>query len=151
MERYASSEKIQVDVKETLKKFRVRDILPRDFITLNSSTTLEKVLELIFHSHQEDFPIVDSKESKVLVGFMTRQDIMQNIHQYGVGKQVGEVMRKIFPIVKDSDPLIKIQNLMHEKGMRALPVVKDGEAIGIVTIEDISRVYALASQKTYGE
>ena len=56
-------------------------------------------------------------------------------------------MRKDFPVLKDSDPLIKVQNVMHEKGMRALPVMKDGEVVGIVTIEDISRVYALSAQR----
>ena len=140
----ASGEELQVDVKETLKKFRVRDILPRDFISLDRAMTLAKVLEIIFHSHQEDFPVLDGK---MLAGFMTRQDIMHNMHQYGPGKQVGEVMRKVFPTLKDSDHLIKVQNVMHEKGMRALPVLKDGEVVGIVTIEDISRVYALSSQR----
>ena len=140
----ASGEETQVDVKETLKKFRVRDILPRDFVSLSSSTTLAKVLELVFHSHQEDFPIVDGKS---LAGFVTRQDIMQGIHQHGMEKQVGEVMRKVFPKVKDTDSLVKVQGIMHEKGMRALPVVRGEEIIGVVTIEDIGRVYAIASQR----
>ena len=138
----ASAEGAQVDIKETLKKFRVRDILPRDFIVLNKEATLAKVLEHIFHSHQEDYPIVDGKE---LVGFITRQDIMQGIHSYGTDKAVGEMMRTAFPKAKDSDPLIKIQGIMHERGMRALPVMKDGYVVGVVTIEDISRVYAIVS------
>lgn len=140
----ASGEGAQVDIKETLKKFRVRDILPRDFVSLTSSTTLAKVLEVIFHSHQEDFPIIDGK---TLAGFITRQDIMQAMHQYGSAKQVGEIMRKAFPRAKDTDSLIKAQSIMHEKGVRALPVVKDDQVIGVITIEDIGRVYAMASQK----
>ncbi|MDD5428003.1 MAG: site-2 protease family protein [Candidatus Omnitrophica bacterium] len=140
----ASGEEAQVDIKETLKKFRVRDILPPDFISLTSNTTLAKVLEAIFHSHQEDFPVIDGK---MPVGFITRHDIMSAMHQYGTSKSVGEVMRKVFPKVKDTDPLVKVQHIMHEKGMRALPVMKDNEVVGIITIEDIGRVYAIASQK----
>ncbi len=140
----ASNEGMHVDVKETLKKFRVRDILPRDFIILDKQTTLAKVLEFIFHSHQEDFPILDNKE---LVGFVTRQDIMKSIHTFGMEKAVGEVMRKVFPKVKDSDLLIRAQEVMHEKGMRALPVMKDGKLAGVITIEDIGRAYAVASQR----
>ena len=135
----------KVDVKETLKKFRVRDILPRDFIVLNRETTLAKVLEFIFHSHQEDFPVTENKE---LVGFVTRQDIMAGIHTFGMEKAVGEVMRRVFPKVKDSDPLIKVQEVMNAKGMRALPVMKDGELAGVITIEDIGRAYAVASQRS---
>ena len=55
---------------------------------------------------------------------------MQGIHQHGMEKQVGEVMRKVFPKVKDTDSLVKVQGIMHEKGMRALPVVRGEEIIG---------------------
>ena len=139
----ASNEEMQVAVKETLKKFRVRDILPRDFTTVTAEATLAKVLEHIFHSHQEDFPIV---EHGVLTGFLTRKDIMMSVHRFGTGKKVGEVMRKHFPKAKEEDQLMKIQGVMSEKGLRALPVVRGDKVVGVVTIEDITRAYAMASQ-----
>lgn len=140
----ASSEELQVDVKETLKKFRVRDILPRDFLTLKPDTTLAKVLELIFHSHQEDFPVVDSEK---LAGFVTRQDIMIGIHKFGMNQMVSDIMRKDFPRAKDTDSLIKAQIIMQENEMRAIPVVKDSQVLGVITLEDIGRVYAMASHR----
>ncbi len=142
----ASSEELQVDIKETLKKFRVRDILPRDFFTVKSDATLAKVLELIFHSHQEDFPVVDNNNK--LVGFITRQDIIGNIHQFGTDKIVGDVMRRDFPKVKDTDSLVKIQNIINEYQIRALPVMRDDVVIGVITMEDIGRIYAMISQRT---
>ena len=140
----ASNEEAQVDLKEILKKFRVRDILPREFLTLAGDTTLAKVLELIFHSHQEDFPVVDGND---MVGFVTRQDIMVNIHNFGMEKKVSEVMRTRFPKVKETDSLIKVQSIMNENQIGALPVMKDDKVAGVVTLEDIGRVYAMASQK----
>ncbi|MDP3804878.1 MAG: site-2 protease family protein [Candidatus Omnitrophota bacterium] len=140
----ASNEELQVDVKETLKKFKVRDILPHDFLTLQRDTTLGKVLELVFHSHQEDFPVLDGP---VMVGFITRQDIMTGMHRFGTDKAVREIMMKDFPRAKDTDPLIKIQNIMHEKSVRALPVMREDKVIGVVTIEDIGRIYAMTAQK----
>ena len=140
----ASSEELQSDVKETLKKFKVRDILPPNCLTLASDTTLAKVLELVFHSHQEDFPVVDGG---ALVGFITRQDIMANVHQHGTDRLVKDVMRTRFPKVNLTDSLIKVQAIMEESRLRALPVVKDGSVAGVVTLEDIGRVYALVSQK----
>lgn len=139
----ASNEELQVEVKETLKKFKVCDILPRDFLTLPGDTTLAKVLELIFHSHQEDFPVV---EGGVMSGFITRQDIMKGIHALGTGAKASEIMRTKVPNVKETDPLIKVQNIMQESGMRALPVTNIKGVIGVVTLEDIGRVYAMASQ-----
>ncbi|MDD5496272.1 MAG: CBS domain-containing protein [Candidatus Omnitrophica bacterium] len=140
----ASGEEMQVDVKETLKKFRVRDILSRDFLTLDKDATLSRVLELIFHSHQEDFPVMEGGRA---VGFVTRQDIISGIHQHGMEKKVGDIMRKSFPVVKETDPLIKVHAAMQAGGMSALPVVRNGEVIGVVTLEDISRVYSIASHR----
>jgi predicted transcriptional regulator len=133
-----------VNIKETLKKFRVRDILPRDFISLPSDTTLARVLEHIFHSHQEDFPIVDDGR---LVGFITRQDIMASVHRFGLNKAVKEMMHSEFPKVRESDSLIKAQNIMQENSFRALPVVQDSSVVGVITFEDIGRVYSMLSQK----
>ncbi|OGW77206.1 MAG: hypothetical protein A3K16_02430 [Omnitrophica bacterium RIFCSPLOWO2_01_FULL_45_24] len=140
----ASNEELQVDLKETLKKFRVRDILSADFFTLNSDTTLAKVLELIFHSHQEDFPVLEGGE---MVGFVTRHEIISGIHSLGMRTLVKDVMSKDFPKVTDADLLIKAQKLMEENSIRALPVMRNGHAVGVVTLEDIGRIYAITSQK----
>ena len=140
----ASREEAQVDVKETLKKFKVRDILPRDIMTLTGDVTLAKVLEIIFHSHQEDFPVVDND---LLVGFITRQDMMAAMHSFGTSKTVREIMRTNFPKIKETDSLTKAQGIMQEAQMGALPVMRENKVVGIITFEDIGRVYAMLSQR----
>jgi len=140
----ASNEELQVDLKEILKKFKVKDILSPDFFTLNTDTALGKVMELIFHSHQEDFPV---NEGDSTVGFVTRYDIMAGINSLGKEAMVKEVMRKDFPKIADTDLLIRAQKMMEENSLRAIPVVRDDKVVGVVTIEDISRVYTIASQK----
>ncbi|MFA6142564.1 MAG: site-2 protease family protein [Candidatus Omnitrophota bacterium] len=141
----ASNEKMQVDVKETLKRFKVRDILPGDFLTVNSGTTVKELLELVYHSHQEDFPVVDSG---LLVGFVTRQEIMLSAHGAGTDSVVRDIMRKDFPTAKDSDSLVKAQKIMYEKSVRALPVMCKDVVAGVVTLEDIGRIYAMTSHHT---
>lgn len=141
----ASGEEMQVGITETLKKFKVRDILPDDFLTVTGDATLAKVLELIFHSRQEDFPVMDRTG---LVGFITRQDIMAGVHRAGTSLAVRDVMRHTFPRVRDTDSLIKAQDVMQAHTVRALPVMKADKVIGVVTLEDIGRVYAIASERT---
>jgi CBS domain-containing protein len=140
----ASSEELMVDVRETLKKFRIRDILPREFLTLKPDATLSDVLELVLHSHQEDFPVL---EAGAAVGFVTRQDIITAIHQYGTSRRVAEIMRRTFPRLSDHATLTKARTLMEEHGIKALPVFKGDEVVGVVTLEDIGRVYAMMSTR----
>jgi len=141
----ASSEETQVESKEILKNFRVKDILSRECLTLSPDATISKVLEVIFHSHQEDFPVM---ENGSIVGFLTRQALVTNIHKFGMNKTIGEIMMRRFPTVKDTDSLVKVQKIMQENEIKAVPVLKEGVVKGVVNLEDISRVYAMLSSKS---
>ncbi|MGB2706042.1 MAG: site-2 protease family protein [Candidatus Omnitrophota bacterium] len=142
----ASSEELQVDIRETLKRFTIKDIISPKFLTLQKDATLAKVLELIFHSHQEDFPIVEGGDGR-MIGFVTRKDIINGIHEHGTSASVTDIMRKDFPILRETDFLNNAQNIMQEHNMRALPIVKGGKVVGIVTIEDITRVYSVMADR----
>jgi len=140
----ASGEEVQVDVQETLKKFKVRDVLSSQFINIEKDATLSKVLELIFHSHQEDFSVVDNNR---LVGFVTRNDIISGMHQYGKTCKVNTIMRINVPTLGEYDSLDKAQDIMQGNNIKALPVLRSGSVIGVVTVEDISRVYSVMSKR----
>ena len=98
------------------------------------------MLEIVFHSHQEDFPVV---ENGALIGFLTSQDIVSNIHKLGIERPVKDIMRKQFPVVTRANSLISVQLMMQEDNIKAIPVVEDGIICGIVSLEDIGRVYSM--------
>ncbi len=140
----ASSEGMRVDLRLTLRKFTVKDVLPEQFFSVSSSMPLSEVLALTLHSHQEDFPVVEEGR---LLGLLTRADIILTIHQSGMQKLVKDVMKKHFPSVRINDPLIKAHKLMEERQIKAVPVLDKTGIAGIVSLEDISRVYLLMSNR----
>ncbi len=142
----ASQEESEVDFRTTLKKYYVRDVLSAGFVGVDPEMPLRRVIELIFHSRQEDFPVL--KEGK-LVGILTRGDIISTIHREGMEKTAGEAMRTGFPIVRPDDDLVGVQRMMQESELKALPVVSgDGTVVGVITLEDIVRVYFIVGKKT---
>jgi Zn-dependent protease/CBS domain-containing protein len=141
----ASGEGAQVQLKETLKNFRVDDILPDKFLTLREDMRISKVLEIIFHKRQEDFPVVTDDR---LVGLVTRVDIISAMHKSGVNKQIGQIMHREFPVLKPEHSLMKAHALMQQSGLRALPVVREGKVLGIISTEDLGRIYNMMSNKT---
>ena len=138
----ASSEEVQVDIRETIRSFRAEDVLPPKFATIRRDFPISKVLELIFHTHQEDFPVTEDGD---LVGFLTRTDVVKAVHQFGMNKPAGDVMRKSFPRARPKDSLLKVQKLMSENKIKAIPVVEKEVLRGVITIEDITRVYSMLS------
>jgi len=87
-------------------------------------------------------------EREKVVGIVTESDLVKCAASGHDPNRtlVKDIMRVKFPKVKDTDLLIKAQAVMEENQMRALPVMRDGAVAGIVTIEDIGRIYAMASQ-----
>lgn len=140
----ASAEESHVNLKETLKGFRVRDILGTQFLTLDKHTTISRVLELVFHSHQEDFPVMEGDN---MVGFVTRGDIIKALHNSGPNTPISDIMRIDIPIVTPEDKLIKVQHIMEENQIKALPVMRNSVVCGVITLEDIGRIYSIMAQR----
>jgi len=140
----ASSEGLQVDVQETIKNYSVRDILASDFIHISPDTLLSKMLELMFHSHQEDYPVMEDDR---LTGFITRREVMRGLHERGRDARVDEFMRRDITPVGVTAGLDEVQKLMQRYNTNALPVKKNRKIVGVVTITDINRVYIMLHER----
>lgn len=140
----ASAEESYVNLKETLKGFKVKDILSAQFLTLDRDTRLSKVLEFVFHARQEDFPVMEGKN---MVGFITRGDIITAMHKSGPATPISGIMRTNVPAVSPEDKLLKVQRIMEANQIKALPVVRNSVVRGVVTLEDIGRAYSIMAQK----
>lgn len=138
----ASGEGMQVAVRETIRNYSVRDILADNFVSVTPGTTLKQVLELTFHRHQEDFPVIEDGEIR---GIITRKEIMLAVHQKGKEVTAGEIMRSGVPSVDDAESLDVVQKLMAKYTTNAMPVEKDGRILGVVTNDDINKVYLMMS------
>jgi Zn-dependent protease len=140
----ASSEGFQVNVQETIKKYTVRDVLAREFVHVSPDTPLAKLLEVMLHRHQEDFPVM---EEGALRGFVTRRGVIQGIHEKGKDAKVSEIMRTDIPPVKVTARLNEVQRLMQRHSTNAMPVERNGKIIGIVTLDDINRIFVIVGEK----
>lgn len=140
----ASAEESHVDLTETLKGYKVKDILNPQFVTLDTNTTVSKVLELVFHAHQEDFPVMDGEN---MAGFVTRADIISALHKSGPDTPISSIMRTDAPVVSPEDKLMKVQRIMEENQIKALPVMRNSVVCGVVTLEDIGRIYYMMAQR----
>lgn len=140
----ASQEGAQVDLRMVLKRFFVRDILNPHFITVSPEISINEILGLIFHTHQEDFPVVEAGR---LVGFLPRGEIISVIHQRGKDVTAREIMWHDFPVLGPNNSLYEVHTKFETSGLKALPVVEGEKLLGIVTIEDIGRIYGLVVNK----
>ena len=140
----ASGEGMQVDIQETIKNYTIRNVLADDFIHLGDDTSLGKILEIMFHSHQEDFPVIEEGR---MIGFVTRRIVVHAAHERSKDVSCREIMRTDIPSISAGTGLDQVQKLMRKYQTTAMPVEDSGNIVGIVTLDDINRVYVTMSER----
>lgn len=140
----ASGEAQMVRQRETMRGLNVRDVMgtKRRTETVTPWHTFGQVLDAVIHGYQEDFPVVDD-EGK-LVGLITRSEIMAAAHSPERFMNVRDLMKTDFPTISpDADLFTEGNKMMQESGLRAIPVVENGELTGMLTYEDIGQANLL--------
>jgi Zn-dependent protease len=96
----------------------------------------------LFHSYQEDFPVTEGGR---VVGIITRDRLISSLGSDGPDQPVGEVMRREFPVATLDEPVYDAFIRMRSERVKAMPVIEDDRLVGMVSLEDLSEVYALLS------
>jgi Zn-dependent protease/CBS domain-containing protein len=140
----ATGEAQMVRQRELTRGLAVSDVMgtrPR-LETVTPYHTFGQVLDSVIHGYQEDFPVVD--EDGRLVGMITRNEIMAAAHSPDRYATVRDLMKTDFPTLSpDADLFTDGARVLQESSLRALPVVKAGELVGMLTMDDIAQAALL--------
>jgi CBS domain-containing protein len=120
---------------------KVHDILQKksnQVFTLQPHQTLSEASQILTANNIGALLVVN--EQNHLVGILSERDIVHQLAQHGeeVGAlTVGEVMTSEVLIAVPDDDVTYLSNTMTNNRIRHLPVLQDGEVVGIVSIGDV--------------
>jgi CBS domain-containing protein len=118
----------------------VRDLLKRKnshTASIHPNQTIYQALQLMATYDIGALLVVEGRE---LLGIFSERDYARKISLKGKNENntlVGEVMAKQLTVVSQEDTVEHCMNLMTEKHIRHLPVMKEGKLVGIVSIGDV--------------
>jgi CBS domain-containing protein len=79
-----------------------------------------------------------------LVGMITREEIMAAAHSPGRYSSVRDLMKTNVPMISSEADLFEdALQVLRQSGLRALPVMENGELVGMLTIEDVGQASLL--------
>ncbi len=117
---------------------KVRDVMTSEVATANADTTLEEIATMMKAEDTGAIPIVEEDE---LLGIVTDRDIV--IRCVAEGRDPSDVVAE--DILTDNlevvDPETEVAEALDVMGrhqIRRLPVVENGELIGMVSIGDLA-------------
>jgi Zn-dependent protease len=136
----ASFEDQAVQARAILHGLQVRNAMPvRTARAVSPDDTLADVMGSNLRNQQYDFPVV---RDGVLVGILSRDDLLAAFRHSGGHVRVEQAMRREFPVVSPDDHLLRAQQLIAQTGLNVLPVFKGGYFMGLISLQDVNRAYA---------
>jgi tRNA nucleotidyltransferase (CCA-adding enzyme) len=127
---------LQEHVKPTVT---VGQIMSYGVHTLSPETTVAEAEEMMRRYGHEGFPVVENGQ---VVGTLTRREIDKALHHRLGGAAIRLYMHTGDVSVSPEDSVARLQQMMMEHGLGQVPVVEDGEVIGIVTRTDLIKLWS---------
>jgi CBS domain-containing protein len=141
---------------------KVRDFMTRDLTSVTEDTPLKEVAELLALRELSGIPVVN-KENEVtgfisekdiitsifpeqvkienpdVIGFMNLSHVVKKLTQVGQA-MVRDYMSKTVNTVKEDTPAADVAELMLQKDLKRLPVVRNKRLVGIVDRASLSHI-----------
>lgn len=103
-----------------------------------------KIADVIAELESEDVgALVISADGQSIDGIISERDIVRGLQEFGhsvLDHEVCDLMTKDVFTCTSSDFIAGIMAAMHDRGIRHVPVVDNGELAGIVSIRDIVKL-----------
>lgn len=130
----AAQESSMVQVKSALSGIPVSRAMLTDFHTVSPTDSLSHVVQLLLSGSQQDFPVVvDGK----VVGILTREHIIRGLAEHNESIFVSYIMQKQFQTIDSAKMLDELYLQSQGSAQRILPVVHNGELVGMLTMENL--------------
>lgn len=124
-------------------KIRVEEFMETDLFTVQKDDILELVAEMMDWRKIRYMPVEDAKGN--LVGLITSRLLLRYFTHKNTPKGKDQALVKDIMIqnpisISPNATIVEAMKLMREKSLGCLPVVKNGELIGIITEMDFIRI-----------
>jgi Zn-dependent protease/CBS domain-containing protein len=127
-----------------LQDVTVADAMSAPVVTVEPTTPLPRLVEMMYETKHLGFPVVDRG---ALVGIIALADVHKISPVEREAMQVRDVMTKNPTTLPPSAPLIDALRIITGQDIGRIPVVADNTLVGIVTRTDVLRVMELREEK----
>ncbi len=120
----------------------VRRAMLTRFFTLGPDDTLQDAIDKLLRGSDQDFPVV---RNGAVIGILTRKRIMRALSEQGRDARVVDLLDAECRTVEDSVMLDQAFMQMQEMQCSTIAVVRGGELVGVLTLENIGELMMISS------
>jgi CBS domain-containing protein len=129
---------------------QVKDVMTSPAISVRVNASLHEVAEALTAWRISGLPVVDA--GGALVGVISEADIIaKEAPDRSDARTAGEAMSSPARTIEPQQPVAQAARVMLAEGVKRLPVVRDGELVGIVTRSDLVRAFVRSDEEIWQE
>lgn len=136
----AQAEAEMVGMQAMLQDLQVRDAMATRFRSVPAEGTLADAVRELLAGAQQDFPVVAEDR---LIGLLTRKELIRALADTGGNTRVDAAMRVSCRTLAEDEPLRQAFDTMRQDDCGTLPVLRNGQLVGLLTMENISEILML--------
>lgn len=112
----------------------VRSAMMTRFRTLSPDDTIGRAIDLLLSGSQQDFPVVEDGR---IAGLLLRRDLFNALRENRRDAPIESIVRRDLGTAEDGDLLDDTFQRMRAQDAPALPVVRGGELVGLITLDNV--------------
>lgn len=123
------------------KDILVQTVMSRDPVDVEENRTVMAAAKRMSNCDVGSLVVLDDEEN--LCGIVTEMDIVKKVTAEGLQAKevkVKEIMSEPVHTIKGERLIQKAAEIMADRDIRRLPVISDGEMVGIITENDILEI-----------
>jgi len=113
-----------------------REIMTEPVISVAPDMPVDRIARLLAEHRITGMPVVDDKGR--VVGIVTEYDVIAKR-----GKVAREIMSRDVISVNEDTPAESVAQILTERRVRRVPVLRDGRLVGIISRADLIRLFTL--------
>ena len=138
----AGSEAQMESIRTGLADHTVKDVIMQRFSRLMPEEKLEKAVQLLLNSQEQEFIVVEDDN---VIGLLTRKELVRGLSEHGKSSPVSKAMTKDYLTLHPDMPLKDVYQKMMRQGCTIGPVLENGKFIGIVDKNNIDELLMVES------
>ena len=128
------------------KTMTIADVMTKSVISVDASMTVNEAAKMM-----EDAKVgaIIVTENSTPVGIVTDMDLAVKIvaHAYQITTPVKQVMSSPLFSINSDESVRTAADLMHDRGIRKLPVIDNEKIVGMITATDIVNLLAVCVEE----
>jgi CBS domain-containing protein len=117
-------------------RLHASSVTEKDINTISPDTDIKKILKTVGQPGPTMLPVVENDK---LVGVITKADLLGLVNSK---KSLKDIVRKAIISVSPDDRVIHARRIMIDEDVARIPVIKQGELVGIISDFEIACAFA---------